>query len=324
MPDAPIVPIIGGGPAGMSCALWLHNYGFRPVIIERAPALGGLTRHNPYRNDWLLGRPGTTGRQNAEEFAGHIREVGIETWLGATPRSVRRAADGRFALDIIFSEGGHTPRSLSGAAIVIATGTRFRGQEWLERVVNAQQLAAAGRVHVGPTAGGEPGADLGTHVALVGGGDNAFDVARMLVERGVRATVLMRAPTPRAQPLLVERLRRHQSSGVADVLPATTVEALEPESARVGIRLNGGRALTVDHVLLLLGYQPNTDEPWLASLALTQDAQGYLVVDGNRESSCPGIFAVGDVANPTHPCITTALATGTMAAREIQKRFAPA
>src|SRR6266581_401003 len=55
MSEAPIVPIIGGGPAGMSCALWLHNYGLKPVIIEQADALGGMARLSPYPNAWLLG-----------------------------------------------------------------------------------------------------------------------------------------------------------------------------------------------------------------------------------------------------------------------------
>jgi thioredoxin reductase (NADPH) len=45
--EAPVVPIIGGGPAGMSCALWLHNYGLHPVIIEKEPALGGMARLSP-------------------------------------------------------------------------------------------------------------------------------------------------------------------------------------------------------------------------------------------------------------------------------------
>ena len=54
----PNVPIIGGGPAGMSCALWLGNYGLAPIIIEQAPELGGMARASPYPNEWLLGRPG--------------------------------------------------------------------------------------------------------------------------------------------------------------------------------------------------------------------------------------------------------------------------
>ena len=53
-------------------------------------------------------------------------------------------------------------RSLSGPVVVIATGTQFRGEEWLDRVANARRLTAAGRVHLGPAAVGEPDADLGS------------------------------------------------------------------------------------------------------------------------------------------------------------------
>jgi len=48
------------------------------------------------------------------------------------------------------------------------------------------------------------------------------------------------------------------------------------------------------------------------------------VVDGNMETSCRGVFAVGDVSNPAHPCIATAIASGAVAARTIEKRLARA
>jgi thioredoxin reductase len=318
--QAPIVPIIGGGPAGMSCALWLHNYGFRPRIIEQEGALGGMARLSPYPNDWLLGRPGATARENADEFARHIRRTAVETWLGGRPQRIRREDGGGFALEVAFSEG-RPPQSLACPAVVIATGTRFRGEEWLDEVANARRLAAAGRVHLGPSYVGEAGADLGTHVAVIGGGDNAFDVARMLVEKGVKATVVMRSQEPKAQPLLVARLRHHGSSGKADVLAGRTVAALDDAGARLRVRLAGGGELEADHVVLLFGYRPNTDAPWLAGLALDQDAGGYLIVDGNMETSCRGVFAIGDISKPAHPCIATAIASGTIAARTIQRRL---
>ena len=56
------MPIIGGGPAGMSCALWLHNYGMHPMIIEKEGALGGMARLSPYPNEWLLGQRGKSGQ----------------------------------------------------------------------------------------------------------------------------------------------------------------------------------------------------------------------------------------------------------------------
>jgi thioredoxin reductase (NADPH) len=327
MSQAPIVAVIGGGPAGMSCALWLHNYELRPVIIERDAALGGMARRSPYPNEGLLGRPGESARENADAFARHIARISVETWLDARPQQLCRGRDGRFELDVAFgdavSASWPATRSLSAAAVVIATGTRFSGEEWLDRVDNARRMAQLGRVHVGAPWAGEPGVDPGSHVAVIGGGDNAFDVARMLVEKGVRVTIVMRSPAPKARPLLVQRLGKHQSSGMAQILGRRTVRALEDAHPGVRLRLDDGDHLDADHVVLLLGYRANTDESWMAALAIEKDQRGYVVADANMETSCPGAFAVGDVANPVHPCIATAIATGTMAAREIGKRLVP-
>jgi thioredoxin reductase (NADPH) len=319
MPEMPIVPIIGGGPAGMSCALWLKNYGLKPIIIERAGALGGMARASPYPNDGLLGRPGATARENAAEFARHIEQVGVETWLGAHPQRIRHE-DEDFRLDVAFSDR-RPMQSLSCRAIVIATGTEFRGEEWLDRMANASRLAAAGRVHLGPAAVGEPGANLGSHIAVIGGGDNAFDVARMLAEKGVAVTVVMRSDAPHARPQMVDALRPHEVSGKTKVLAGRTLAALDEAGDRVGVRLDDGGELEVDHVVLLLGYRPSSYEPWLAALALAQDPNGYLIVDSNMETSCRGVFAIGEVTNPAHPNIATAIASGTVAAREIQRRL---
>ena len=122
MSRAPIVPIIGGGPAGMSCALWLHNYGLRPVIVERETALGGMARRSPYPNEGLLGQPDQSAREKAAKFADHLGKLAVETWLGSRPQRLRRESDG-FRLDITFS-GQPEARSLSGPALVIATALR--------------------------------------------------------------------------------------------------------------------------------------------------------------------------------------------------------
>jgi thioredoxin reductase (NADPH) len=321
MPRGPTVPIIGGGPAGMSCALWLHNYGFHPVIVEREAALGGMARLSPYPDEWLLGQLDGSAREHAAKFAGHIRKLAIETWLDAQPRRLSLAGDGSFRLEVVRSGQGEV-QSLSSAAVVIAAGTRFRGENWLDQVANARGFAAAGRIHLGPAAIGEAKLDAGEHVAVMGGGDNAFDIARRLAENGVRVTLVMRSQAPKAQPLLVDRLRDYESSGMATVLAGRTVLALEDAGAKVRVRLDDGNTITADRIVLLFGYQPNSDEPWLAELAPATDAHGYIVVDDNMETSCRSVFAVGDISNPMHPCIATAIAAGTMAARAIQKRLA--
>jgi thioredoxin reductase (NADPH) len=317
---APVVPIIGGGPAGMSCALWLHNYGLRPVIIEQESALGGMARRSPYADPWLLGRPNETTRENAAAFAAHVREVGVETWLDAQPRELRRDR-GDFRLEVAVA-GQTEPRSLSGSAVVIATGTRFHGEEWLERMANARRLAAAGHVHLGPTAVGEPGADPGAQVAVIGGGDNAFEVSRILADKGVRVTLVMRSKTPKAQPVLVDRLRPHQAAGRAKVMAERSVAELDDVGDRIRVRLDDGGDIEVDHLVLLFGYRPNADERWLAELALERDAHGYIAVDRNMRTSREGVFAAGDVANPAHPSVVTAIAGGAVAAREVLRQLA--
>jgi len=317
----PVVPIIGAGPAGMSCALWLRNYELRPILIEREAAPGGMARQSPYPNEWLLGRPHETARENALAFERHLREVAVELRLGTSPRELDRERDGSFRIELAFSSGFGAPESLTAATLVLAMGTRFHGEEWLDQVANARRVLERGRLHVGAPWAGEPNVDPGSHVAIVGGGDNAFDVARMLVERGVRVTIVMRSRAPRARPALVERLRGHPPE-MARVWRQRSVRSVEDCNGGVRLNLDNGERFEADHVLLLLGYRPNGDAPWMAKLGLARDGRGYIVVDRNMETSCPGVFAVGDVGNPAHPSIAVAIASGAVAAREIARRLA--
>src|SRR5262249_38611989 len=137
--------------------------------------------------------------ENAADFARHIEAIQVECWFGGRPQRAWRLADGQFALDIAFSDQRPT-HTLTCAAMVIATGTEFRGAEWLDAVKNARHLAQHGRVHLGPAWSGEPGVALGSRIAVIGGGDNAFDVGRILVERGVTTSIIVRGKLPRAQP----------------------------------------------------------------------------------------------------------------------------
>lgn len=313
-----IVPIVGGGPAGMSCALWLKNYGLQPIIIEQNSQLGGMQRASPYPDLSQLGRRGVTARQNAEVFVNHIEAEGIEILRDAAPTRVRRAPDSRFALDVI--TGGAT-RTIVSPALVIATGTDFRSDDWLDSVANSRALVANGRIVIGPAAAGEPGTELGGRVLVVGGGDNAFDVAHHLVQSGRHVTIAVRG-TPHVQPVLAERVHADAAQGRIAVIADVVVKAVADGPNGVVVLFDGGTTLDVDRIVLCLGYVPNSDAAWIGTLGIAKDAGDYIVVDGNMETSCRGVFAIGDVANSHHPCAATAIAAGTMAAREILKRAA--
>jgi len=61
-----IMAIIGGGPAGMSCAIWLKNFGLYPIIIEKSKQLGGSQNLNAFHNKCYLGMLGKTGKELAQ------------------------------------------------------------------------------------------------------------------------------------------------------------------------------------------------------------------------------------------------------------------
>ncbi len=131
----------------------------------------------------------------------------------------------------------------------------------------------------------------------------------------------MRAKAPQAQPRLVAKVVNHAHGGRAAVLAGRTVASLADAGGRIDLHLDDGSGFAADSIVLLFGYRPNTQELWIADLELERDANGYLRVSNDMETSCPGIFAIGDVANPAHPCVATAVAAGTVAAREIARRL---
>ena len=150
--------IIGAGPAGASCAIWLKLMGLAPVLLEAGQAAGGLQRQSPYRNDWLAVVPGRAGTDIARA---------VEDALVRQAVDLRR----RFRVAAIAGEkGGFTLSDghgdvIGAARIVIATGTR----------------PATGGLPDAPGFVFGPGADVfntdfrGLRVAILGGGDNALE-----------------------------------------------------------------------------------------------------------------------------------------------------
>ena len=65
--------IVGGGPAGASCALWLARLGLSPLLVEASERLGGLGNDNPFADDWIAVLPGVTGQQVAANIDASAR-----------------------------------------------------------------------------------------------------------------------------------------------------------------------------------------------------------------------------------------------------------
>ncbi len=180
------VIIIGGGPAGTSCAIWLKKLGVGCVLLEGSAQLGGLQTRSPYENLWIPGVQGKTGQEVAACLARHAFDLGVDVRLN-TP--VAWISEDGLAVQ--------TERGLLFAPyLVVATGTRPR----------SGGFTASATVAIGPGMPMEALEVKGKRIAIFGGGDNAFDQARFARDRGGEVTIFTRS-VPRAQILLQEMIK---------------------------------------------------------------------------------------------------------------------
>jgi len=284
--------IVGAGPAGASCAVWLRHLGLDPLLLESSDRIGGLAARNPFADIWTVTSPGQTGAEVAQQIAGQVQASGIDVWLNTSVLAV----SGSYPLFTVQATRADQPvQPLQAKTVVIATGVRpkdlpgFAGQRF-EGVI------------VGP--GDEiMSADFqGKRVALLGGGDNAFENYAFVKERGA-STACIYARTLRAQKQFVDRVPANDLVvGASDVDPAA--------------RTVNGQAY--DWILVLYGWQANIG--FLGDLSLTRDDRGFMQTDTvDAQTSVPGVYAIGEVAQRMHPCVPTAMADGVVAAKAIEK-----
>ena len=279
--------VIGAGPAGAACALWLHQLGCPVLLVEKSDQAGGLLRTSPYENPWVPSVSGLRGQDIAERLHSQMayREVPFVVNKGVL--SVHPAQDGAQAgFDVHFEDGQKEHFS----QVVLATGAHFRRGGFVSS----------------PTVAIGPGREIeaidlkGKRVAFLGGGDNAFDQYVFARNRGADVCKIF-ARTVRAQKKLQA------------LVPACDVVVGPFEAAVEHMTVNGEH---FDVFNVLFGFEPIVP----AGLEqLSRSAQGFVQADHWGQTSIPGVFAVGEVAQTFHPCTTTSFAHGIQAAKAIQR-----
>ncbi len=278
MPDTQVI-VVGGGPAGLSCAIWLKKLGVEALLLEASGILGGLQTRSPYENLWIPGVQGKTGQQVAASLAQHAGDVGAPCRTNSPALSIEPG----FKIA--------TPDEvLSARFVVVATGSTPR----------TSGFKPSANIAIGP---GEPMEALdvkGRRVAILGGGDNAFDQAKFVRNRGGQVTLFSRKE-PRAQTML------------QDLVPDIRVVVGSYRASQSRMTINGE---TFD----CFGVQYGFEAVVPPGLKLRR-SNGYVQVDRYGEASVKGVFACGEVTDFWHPCVTTSAAHGVQVAKQISKRL---
>ena len=281
--------IIGAGPAGVSCAIWLKQLGFKPCVLEKNATAGGLQLQNPYDNTFIATSPPTPGPEIAQQMQDNLLYHRVETRFNVTAARAAKI-EGATPTYRVETDGGE---AYEGKTLVLATGVRHKTLGLASR---ANLILGSGHVIASRDF-------TGAKVAILGGGDSAFENYRFVLERGA-ASVTIFARNIRAS---IEQLQH---------VPPQHVVLGDCVFHSETNQVNGE---TFSHVLVLYGYEAPKEA--LLGLPLLMKPSGFVQTDATTMTSIPGIYAIGEIAQAMHPCTTTAMAEGIVAAKAIQARL---
>ena len=299
--------ILGSGPAGYAASIYAARAGLNPIIIAGAEPGGQLTTTTEVEN-WPGDSDDLQGPDLMERMKKHAEKFGVEI-----------INDHISKVDL-----EQSPFLLSGTdsyqadTLIIATGAsaKYLGlpseQEFLGRGVSAC-ATCDGFFY------------KGQEVAVIGGGNTAAEEALYLANICSKVHLVHRRDELRAEKILQDRIFKKADEGVIEIhWDSELEEVLGDASGVTGIKLknkdNSMSSIDLHGVFIAIGHNPNT-EIFDGQLDMKD---GYIVIksglDGSvTQTSVPGVFAAGDVADKVYRQAITSAGFGCMAALDAEK-----
>ena len=299
------VVVIGGGPAGLTAALYLARARYRVVVVEKDHFGGQITITAEVVNYPGVGRTsGTelteTMRKQAEGFGAEflLAEVtGLD--LSGDVKTVRTSRGDLKCFGVLLATGAH-PRMVG-----------FQGEE---------QFRGRGVAYCA-TCDGE--FFTGKDVFVVGGGFAAAEESVFLTKYARHVTILIRGDDFSCAQATADAARNHEK---ITVLPNTEVEEVSGDTALRFLRYRNTKTgqVTKYHaadgetfgVFVFAGYEPATE---LVRGLAELNEQGYVLTDRNQKTTADGLYAAGDVCVKPLRQVVTAVGDGALAATELER-----
>ena len=298
--------IIGSGPAGYTAAIYACRANIKAVVYEGIQPGGQLTQTTEVEN--FPGYPqGVQGQQMMDDFRAQAERFGADIRFGIVTKADFSARPFKVQID--------DEKWVEAEAVIIATGAtaRYLGLESEEKFKGQGVSACA-------TCDGF--FYRGKDVAVVGGGDTACEEATYLASLCRKVYMIVRRNVFRASKAMQERV--FNTPNIEVLWEHQTKEILGNDMGVTSalLRRNDGveKKIDIDGFFLAIGHHPNSDvfREWVDT-----DAEGYIITEGkSTRTSRPGIFAAGDVQDPTYRQAINAAASGCRAAMDAEKYLA--
>jgi thioredoxin reductase (NADPH) len=297
------VVIIGSGPAGLTAALYTARANLSPLVIEGLEAGGQLMI--------------TTAVENFPGFADGIQ--GPDLIAAMRAQAARFGAETQqgqvTAVDLTSRPFGVTVNGevVHTHTLIVSTGASAK----LLGLPSERKLMGHG---VSTCATCDGFFFRGKPIAVVGGGDSALEEATFLTRFASSVTIIHRRDTLRASKIMQDKA--FDNPKIAFEWDTEVLEMLDNgQGAVCGVKLRNVRTgmekdLEVEGVFVAIGHTPNTS---LFKGLLDMDTNGYLVTRHGSKTSIPGVFACGDVQDPTYRQAITAAGSGCMAALDAER-----
>ena len=295
------VIIIGGGPAGLTAAIYTSRARLKTLVIESYSVPGQAIITDSIEN--FPGFPeGINGFELVEKFKKQAEKFGAEL-IVKNVEKIEQLQDGwRIKAE---------DKTYTTLSIIIATGAHPRKLD----VPGEHKFSGKG-VSYCATCDGALYRDK--HVVVIGGGDTAIDEALFLTRFAKKVTLVHRRDRLRATKILQERVLANKKiefaweSNVIEILGKDKVGGVKIKN----IKTKKDTDLSCDGVFVFVGYEPNTV---LAKGLLKLDKKSYILADDDMNTSKKGIFSCGDCRKKLLRQVVTACGDGATAAFNAQQ-----
>ena len=299
------VIIIGGGPAGLTAAIYLARARYRVLVLEKEQFGGQITITHEVVNYPGIGK--TSGKMLTDTMRQQAEAFGAEFLL-------TEASGLKLNGDIKTVCTGRGDFRCFG--LLLATGARprtvgFKGEEEHKGRGVAYCATCDGEFFTGK------------EIFVIGGGFAAAEESVFLTKFARHVTILMRGDDFTCAKAAADTARRHEK---ITILPNSELEEVAGENGLTYARLRNNKTGEVTEyrskngetfgVFVFAGYEPATD---LVKNLVELNEQGYIQTDGSLKTSVDGVYAAGDVCIKPLRQVVTATGDGALAATELEK-----